>query len=647
MAYKSPMAAMKTPASAHSHNLSTSSQPSNTPLLAHTFAEGTLNLDSPSAALMAFSQSHGLTPLPSGLDGLGLQSSPARQAGISRNTEVDKVQRLQDVASLLHKRVAGRGVTRAGVVTVAQSSGFTTYWDEDLLTVAGNCVDLEIMFDSGGKDNVKDVVLKISASGSDERQEEASEILKRDLAQRPSASSLDPWNMLDGFAENIGRLRQLDKLSETVNCFEAVDGLYDAFRQVWEEEKKRLTWRSELHHICGGSLGRARMNKRRKLGVAVDYWVSRHELRAAVHHGQGIEDSTDDNMIDVGDSSDSQNSYWSTRISCEAGFPSLRVSREWLASEIVISDGSQETQAHRSTPLKPAWKTLDSADGATSGVKNDEEPTKNDSDNASSLAAINAHFTFTLDPPLYLPLGIVDAIVARGLLLTTDRSKVTNYKQVLHAEGPPRWLRLVDTYDNSGVKNSWRHSYKLSASRPECYPIDTVGFAHPSQLSSLVPMFRQYACLWSVLQKLTANPVATDETTQPQDMPNRRSQNTQANGIQKRSNVKSPMPKNETVDAAVDSSKIDVTLSFVEAPPFIKPKIEVYVPLRSSREGSPRQQWFCHAAFDIDENGKLNLLSTQIPGMGSENAKQSAGRILTLSEDISTLVEWMLNKAGG
>ena len=646
MAYKSPMAAMKTPASAHSHNLSTSSQPSNTPLLAHTFAEGTLNLDSPNAALMAFSQSHGLTPLPSGLDGLGIQSSPARQADTPRNTDVDKMQRLQDVASVLHKRIAGRGVTRDGVVTVAQSNGFTTYWDEDLLTVAGNCVDLEIMFDSGEKNTVKDVVLKISASDSDERQDEASEILKRDLTQKPSATSLDPWNMLDGFAENISRLRQLDKLSETVNCFEAVDGLYDAFKQIWEEEKKRLTWRSELHHVCGGSLGRAQMNKRRKLGVAVDYWISRHELKTEALHGQGIEKLTDDMPIHMGDRRDSQESFWTARVSCEAGFPSLRVSRDWLASEIVISNGSQETQTHKSKPLKPAWKTLDFAEGVTSSLKNDNEPTKNDSDNASALATIDAHFTFTLDPPLYLPLGIVDAIVARGLLLTTDRSKVTTYKQVLQMEGSRRWLRLVDTFDINGIKNGCRHSYELLASRPECYPIDTVGFAHPSQFSSLVPMFRQYACLWSVLQKLTGNPVAIDETTQPQDLLDQPSQRIQASGVQKRSNVKSPMPKNEKVNAAIESLKVDVTLSFVEAQPFTKPKIEVYVPLMNSRISSSRQQSFCYAAFDIDENGTLNLLSAQIPGMSSETAKQSAGRILMLGEDISVLVEWMRNKAG-
>jgi hypothetical protein len=588
---------------------------------------------------MGFSHSHGLTPSPSGLDGLGLQSHPAR--AVPRSTEVDKMQRLQNVASLLKTRIAGRGVTREGVVKVAQLRDFTTYWDEDLLTVAGNCVDLEIMFDSGQQDTVKDVVLKISASGSDKRQEEASEVLKRDLAQRPYGASQDPWNMLDGFAENIGRLRQLDQLSDTVNCFEAVDGLYDAFRQVWEQEKKRLTWRSELHHICGGSVGRARMNKRRKLGVAVEYWVPGHELANKGSQGEN------EIAIDAEDSRGSLDMCWTAQISCEAGFPSLRVSREWLASEILSSDESEDTQADDAKRLRPAWRTYDLSDGAASASKDENDPMKTDGDNVSGLTANNAHFTFTLDPQLYLPLGVVDSLVGRGLMLKTDRSKVTQYKQVLNAKGVHRWLRLVDTYDINGVKKRSRHSYELSASNLECYPVSTVGFAHPGQLSSLLPVFRQYACLWSILHKLVKNAVDIGETAQAEDLLYKPGRKIKVNTVQRRSNVKYPIPKNESVTDAVESLKIDVTLSYTETLPLLRPRLEVYAPLQSGRKGFSRQEWFCYAAFEIAENGELKMLAAQIPGMDGERAKQLAGRVLALSEDIGALVEWMLSQAGG
>lgn len=642
------MAAMKTPASAHSHNLSTSSQPSNTPLLAHAFTEGAVNLDSPSAALMGFSHSHGLTPLPTGLDGLGLHANPAGQAAENapRNTEMERMRRLQEVASLLKMRVTGRGVTRDGVVRVAQLSGFTTYWDEDLLTVAGNCVDLEIMFDREQKDTVKDVVLKISASGSDERQEEASKILKRDLAQRPDGTSQDPWNMLNGFAENIGRLRQLDTLSDGVNCFEAVDGLYEAFRQVWEEEKKRLTWRSELHHVCESSVGRAQMNKRRKLGVAVQYWVPRHELAAEESRGNSSEVPISDITKDAEDFIESQDKCWTAEISCEAGFPSLRVSREWLASDILALDESEETQGNETKALRPAWKAHDLSGGATSGSKDDNDLMKIDGGNTGLLAATNAHFTFTLEPQLFLPLSVVDSLVAQGLMLTTDRSKVMQYKQVLDTKGSPRWLNLVNTYDIDGAKKSYRHSYELLASDLECYPVSTVGFAHPSQLSDLIPMLRQYACLWSILRKLVANPVAVDETIQSKDLHYKPGHKIKAKAVQRRSNIKNPMPKKEIATGAIDSLKIDVTLSFTETPPLMKPKLEVYAPFSSSRKDSSRPKGFCYAALEIEENGKLKMLSAQIPGMDDEKVKQSAGRVFALSEDVGTLVEWMLSQSG-
>lgn len=550
------------------------------------------------------------------------------------------MERLQDVASLLKKRIARSGVTREGVVRIAQLSGFTTYWDEDLLTVAGNCVDLEIMFDGGHRDTVKDVVLKISASGSDERQEEASKILKKSLTERPDGASQDPWNMLNGFAENIHYLRQLDKLSGTVNCFEAVDGLYDAFKQVWEQEKKRLTWRSELHHICRGSMGRARMNKRQTLGVAVEYWVPKHELAQEASHAE-------DEVVSAEDSEELLDICWTALISCAAGFPSLKVSREWLMPDILISDESEETQTNPVTPLRPAWKLHDLSETAAEASKDERDPMKIDGDNASGIISDNAHFTFKLEPQLYLPLSVVDSLVGRGLILIRDRAQVLQYKQVLAAHGSSRWLNLIETYDTNGVKKSSRHSYELFAPNLECYPVTIVGFAHPNQLSSLLPTFRQYACFWSILERLVVNLVVVDERVQSEDLLYKPGGKIKVNTVQKRSNIKSFKPKKETLPDAVETLKIDITLSFPEHLPLLKPRLEVFAPLRSDHKVSGSHKWFCYAAFEIAENGELKMLAAQIPGMDGDLATQLAGKVLTLSEDIGVLVEWMLGQADG
>jgi Mediator of RNA polymerase II transcription subunit 1 len=646
LSYKSPMAAMKTPASANSHNISTSSQPSNTPLLAHTFTEGAVNLDSPSAALMGFSNSHGLTPLPSGLDGLGLQTMPARHATdvLARNPEADKLQRLQDMASLLKTRATGRGVTRDGVVRIAQLSGFTTYWDEDLLTVAGNLVDLEIMFDGLQKDAVKDVVLKISASGSEERQEEASAILRRDLDLFSEGTTQQPWSTLHYFAENISRLRQLDKFSDGVNCFEAVDGLYDAFRQVWEEEMKRLTWRSEFHHVSGGTVGRARMNKTRRLGVALDYWIGRHELE----EGKALDEcnhlpATNIETMDE-DFLESQEVCWTALISCKAGFPSLRVSKDWLSPEILTIDNrSAEGHMQDMQLLRPAWNLKDLPVHSLSVSKDENDQMKIDGGNAGATPTPDAHFTFTLDPLVYLPASSIQSLVEQGLMISSDPSKVVEYREVLAPAPSSRWLRSIDTYNSDGIRKNRQQSYELLPSNLGYYPVSTVGFSHPSQLADLLPMLRQHALLWSILRKLVPSPASVDDQPLIKESRYVPGQKLKSNTVQKRSNVTQPAKLYSSKDQS-NASKVEVTLSSSGSLPLLKPKLELRVPLHN---GSSNRKRFCYTSFEIEENGNPRMLLTEIPDMDPQRANTMAGKILALSEDLGVLVEWMLEKASG
>jgi hypothetical protein len=646
LSYKSPMAAMKTPASAHSHNMSTSSQPSNTPLLAHIFTEGAVNLDSPSAALMGFSNSHGLTPLPSGLDGLGLQTMPARQStdASAKNPEADKLHRLQDIASSLKTRATGRGVTRDGVVRIAQLSGFTTYWDEDLLTVAGNLVDLEIMFDGLQRDAVKDVVLKISASGSEERQEGASAILKRDLDQFSKEAAQQPWSTLDCFANNINRLRQLDKFSDGANCFEAVDGLYDAFRQVWEAEKKRLTWRSEFHHVCGSSVGRAQMNKKRRLGVAVDYWVGRHELEDVRAFDERNDMPATNRATKDEDFVECQEPCWTALISCGAGFPSLRVSKDWLSAEILtIDDRSAEGHMQNVQALRPAWNLKDLPIHSLSVSKDENDQMKIDGGNGSALPTPDAHFTFTLDPPLYLPASVIQSLMGEGLTISSDPSKVLEYRQVLAPSAAGRLLRSIDTYDSDGTRKNRQHSYELLQSSIGYYPVSTAGFSHPSQLVDLLPILRQHAFLWSMLCKLVPSPTAGNEGLRIEESRYASDRKIKANTVQKRSNFTRPAKLHSSEDQS-NAIKVEVTLGSSGALPLMKPKLDLRVPLRNC---SSRRKYFCYTSFEIEENGNLKMLLTEIPGMDPQQANTLAGKILALSEDLGVLVEWMLEKASG
>src|SRR5271170_7436365 len=288
--HKSP--ATKTPASlhGHSHNVSTSSHPSSTPLAAPAFGEDALAYNSPAAAaLIASIGSQGLTPLLNGQEGLGIVaelqvlSTKEGSVGGKKNTEEEKLRNLQEAQRLLKARSAGRTICRESVEKVVQQSTLNFAWlDDNNLSVAGNYVDLEIVFDDARRDSVRDVVLRINTSGVEEHKKDASAVLQKDLDPSDFDASAAPWKSLEAFTANLARLAHLDHLSQHgLNCFEAVDGLYHSFQRIWAEEKKRLLTKHVLSRICEGTLGRPAMHKKEKLGLSLDYWVENRRIKEA------------------------------------------------------------------------------------------------------------------------------------------------------------------------------------------------------------------------------------------------------------------------------------------------------------------------------------------------------------------------------
>ena len=128
--HKSP--SIKTPASlhGHSHNLSTPSHPSSTPLAATALGEDVLAYNSPAAALIASIASQGLTP--NGQDGLGISmkevSTKEDPRGRQRNMEEESLRNLQEVQRVLKTRLAGRAICREGVQKIAQRMWPPTSW---------------------------------------------------------------------------------------------------------------------------------------------------------------------------------------------------------------------------------------------------------------------------------------------------------------------------------------------------------------------------------------------------------------------------------------------------------------------------------------------------------------------------------------
>ena len=698
--HKSP--AIKTPASlhGHSHNVSTSSHPSSTPLAAPAFGEDGPAYNSPAAAaLIASIGSQGLTPLPNGQDGLGISTKPqalsTKEGSVSgkRNVEDERLRNLRDVQEILKTRLAGRAISREGVERIVQQSTLNFAWlDDNNLSIAGNYVDLEILFEDAQRDSVKDVVLKINAFGVEEHKKDASAVLQKDLDPSDLDTSAAPWKSLQTAWANLDRLAHLDHLSQHgLNCFEAVDGLYCSFQRIWAEEKKRLSNKHVLSRICEGTLGRPAMHKKRKLGLSCDYWVENRRM------GETKSNPVDADAMDL-DQADSKSDQdelssrtWLARIGCETGYPAVRVSKDWLGEEVFSADNANiDDEEAQDLTHKPRWLSPDPTLVQSSNEDDDGDETI--IDRAAAGVNIpkppNIRFKVDLEPAVLLPSSTVGYMMTQGMTFDVDFSKASTYEKVVDdlaaqqislqsperfdriqfenaGRAQKRWLRTLTILGNDGLAKQARHSYTLRYQTPVwVYPLPSFSFGHPRQLAEFIPVLRQYALLWSIVRKLTPRPIhsAVDEPASKNVFHgSRRPKKSRA--PQKKSNISAQQAKLDAImnDAGPseretglitsfglveDEVSIDVSLNLtLTNPP--KPKLDLIFPLPvwSNSEASGQatgQLRFGTVSVEIAVNGKIVVSSaTGLPSTDSETLRKMAN-VLTISEDLGVLVQWIL-----
>jgi hypothetical protein len=691
LSHKSP--ATKTPASGHghSHNVSTSSHPSSTPLAATALGEDSLNFNSPAAIMMSSLGSHGMTPLPSGGDGLGISTDfttvSAGRGSVpgTRNAEEDKLRRLQEVVKLLRSSVAGRGICREGVERLAQLAGFTHMWQSDTLAIAGTCVDLEITFDGTDRDKAKDVVLKIFTPEAEEHKKDASEVLKSNLEQMASSATQEPWRNLEGFAASLEHLSRMDHLSQGINCFEAIDGLYQTFRKIWEGEKERMGQRQKFDHLSRGIVGRPVLNRKANLGLSVEYWAERRQLpntKLDLAEGEAMEI---DRPRSVSEPDEYCAGLWTAKIGCETGYPSLRVSREWIAEGMWegATNGDEATDdvpTPRIAWTEPPPTLIRPADNAN-------DPNDIDLEDAEIKIPKppQVRFVINLEPSVLVPLSVASTVLNRqGLSVALDESKFTTFDQALrHTSGsadfshkPPiqRWNKSLHTFDASGNALTHRHSYSLYSS-PQiwCYPVQSVTFDHPKHLADLLPIIRQYVLLWTLLHSI----VSTESTTgrkvvevaeKPAGVPGAQNMKGSTNrGFIKKSNMNPRRAKVNVLlgarghSAAVEGASlpcsspgskpalpvpIDVSLSLASSTPS-RPKLDLIWPLaaKMDKSTSSPNATFGSVSIEIGPNGEIVVPSTSgIPWAESEKGLRAIAGVVELGEDLSLLVEWIMEK---
>lgn len=484
---------------------STSSHQYTTPLAQTNAVDDPVNFSSPSA-LLALGGYAGISPSPAvhdslvgtsmnenDIQNLGIQGL---KLGVARDSDEEQRHRIEEVVQSLRTRVAGRGVSRDGIERLSRLEGLERLWQDDNINIAGNFVDLEIEFHAG-HDVVKDVNLQYATPEQTEggRREAATLVLKRNLLQSPQDAESGKWRSLGPFYKNLQWLAKLDKLSQEVNCFEALEGLGENLKRIWEEEGKAGNHGGDHEHLCNGVIGRPTMHKGTRMGLGLEYWVEQAKLLDSKKPEMSVDSMSFDRPHESDPEVEDQQQTWTVMIECEEGYPSLRISKEWVGSEIFTSGESNE-------PLPSTGSA-----GSVNWLEPPQTTRLSQSDHPDSMALDssmlehsppNRRFVAKLEPPLDIPIIAASEIHRHlGMQLPQDFKMVT-YDGLLTPgfvtdsstqHGRRKHNTSIQTPGSTGKPCTKHHTYTFQTFESVTgRTISDLPFSHPRQLAEILPV---------------------------------------------------------------------------------------------------------------------------------------------------------------
>lgn len=468
-----------------------------------------VNFSSPSA-LLALGGYAGISPSPAvhdSLVGAGMNDNDIQnlgmqgiKLGMARDSDEEFKQRIEEVVQCLQTRVTGRGVSREGVERLTRLEGFESIWQGNDINIAGNFVDLEIEFHAG-YEVVKNVKLRYATPDYQEGElrVEATAVLKRNLVQKPEDSDSGNWRSLQPFYENLKWLAKLDRLSQEVNCFEALEGLEDCLKKIWTEEGKNEKYGGDYEHLCTGVIGRPTMHKGSRIGLGLEYWIEQPKILDEKKKNSSDAMAVDrpQEQIAEEEMADEQKA-WSVMIECEEGYPSLRISKEWVGNEVFTASDQSESPPANTTEIVN-W--LDPPQTVRLSHGNHPDPMALDSSMLESSPPAR-RFVAKLEPALDVPILAAAEIYRHLGLQLPQEFKMVTYDGLLFSDWSPpptespqpggrRRRMSVSTFDSSGTHSIKHHTYTFLAFESVAgRTIRELPLSHPRQLAEIIPVRR-------------------------------------------------------------------------------------------------------------------------------------------------------------
>jgi hypothetical protein len=476
---------------------------------------GQMNLPTP--LLGAFGAA--MLPSLSGFSGLDVPMSGIRK----RNEDEERRLKLRKVLQTIGK--AKSRVSEESIARISRRLGLQNDIDAEKLSAeekerkVGNrtigIAGKSILIDVELKNHVaRNVAVMFSGEGKTLEEEgvAAGKILLGDLA--PKNGTL-VQTALDSFASHLSHVARLDRLSDGINCFEAISGLHASLKRLYKAEKTAakdalstsksepgITFESDAHaesEVVRKRSGKPTMHERGVMGLAIEYWAPRRSASQKAHDDTAME--VDDEKSD-GDTFPSQIGMHALRIDIAklsaTLCPPIRVSDRWLPEVLTL-------------PTADALQELPWQEPASTYLANSTGDLEADSmviDSGTKLPDLS--FIAKLEPPITVPMSTANDILAM-LGITNSKFAYTSYQAMLldspSEDGTVPEITATQsvTTIRDGEEVESKHQYTLNVHKSDygCR-LEELPFSHPRQLIELLPTLRQWTWFGSLLRGVFA-----------------------------------------------------------------------------------------------------------------------------------------------